>query len=65
MNLLNSLLSIILIAVVVKTAADVLVAFYGRDKGYPFFPLFVAASFLSFPVVLLVVTIVAARKDRA
>ena len=57
-----NILSIILIAVVVKAAIDVLVAFYGRDKGYPFFPIFVSSWFLGFPLVLLIVTIVAARK---
>src|ERR1017187_2290338 len=35
------------------------VAFYGQGRGDPFFPLFVSALFLSFPVVLLVVTIAA------
>lgn len=58
-----NLLQIVLIAVVIKTAIDVLVAFYGRDKGYPFFPTFVSSYFLGFPLVLFVVTIVAARKD--
>jgi hypothetical protein len=30
---------------------------YGARRGYPFFPLFVASTFLGFPVVLLVVGI--------
>lgn len=30
---------------------------YGRDLGYPFFPLFISAVFLGFPIVLLAVTI--------
>jgi hypothetical protein len=35
------------------------VASYGSDRGYPFFPLFVASLFMGFPLVLLVVTIAA------
>lgn len=34
-----------------------LVASYGRDKGYPFAPLFVSAFFLGFPLVLLAIVI--------
>ena len=43
----------------VYVASSAMVAFYGRQSGYPFFPLFVAAIFLGFPVVLLVITIAA------
>lgn len=32
---------------------------YGREQGYPFVPLFIAAVFLGFPLVLLVVAIAA------
>ena len=34
-----------------------MVAEYGRERGYPWFPLFLSAIFLGFPLVLLVVTI--------
>jgi hypothetical protein len=32
---------------------------YGRSRGYPFFPLFIASVFLGFPLVLLAVTLAA------
>jgi hypothetical protein len=37
--------------------ADALVASYGRDRGYPFVPLFISAIFLGFPLVLLAIVI--------
>ena len=39
-----------------------LVASYGRDKGYPFAPLFISACFLGFPLVLLAIVIGAGPK---
>lgn len=60
----SAVTSVLVVAAVAWLTANLLVASYGRDKGYPFFPIFVSAWFLGFPLVLLVVTIVAARKDR-
>jgi hypothetical protein len=50
--------------VVAYALLNVLVALYGRDKGYPFFPIYVASWFLGFPLVLLVVTVAAARREQ-
>jgi hypothetical protein len=50
--------------VLIYVIINALVAGYGRTKGYPFFPLFVASLFIGFPVVLLVVTIAAGRRPQ-
>jgi hypothetical protein len=52
-------------AAVVYVTVNLMVASYGQDKGYPFFPLFAASTFLGFPVVLLVVTIAAGPKPKS
>lgn len=44
-------------ALVIWTAAAWVTAEYGRGKGFPFFPLFLSAWFLGFPLVLLAITI--------
>ena len=45
-------------------ALAAMAAGYGRGKSYPFFPLFVAAVFLGFPIVLLAVAIGAGPRSR-
>lgn len=47
----------ILGGLVLWTTQAALVADYGHGKGYPFFPLFLSAWFLGFPLVLLAVVI--------
>jgi len=56
------LVAVIIIGIIIYLAINFMVATYGRDRGYPFFPLFVASWFLGFPLVLLVITIAAGRK---
>jgi hypothetical protein len=50
--------------VLIWLVLSAMVAAYGSDRGYPFFPLFVSAAFIGFPVVLLVVTIAAGPRRR-
>lgn len=54
--------SLIVVGVVIWLVLALMVAAYGGGFGYPFFPLFVSAVFLGFPLVLLAVTIAAARR---
>jgi hypothetical protein len=51
-------------AALVYLIVNAVVAGYGQGKGYPFFPLFVASTFIGFPLVLLVVTIAAGRRPQ-
>lgn len=44
-------------AVTIWLVAALLVADYGHGKGFAFWPLFIAALFLGFPLVLLGVTL--------
>lgn len=55
--------NIVLTAVTLWVGASLITAVYGRDKRYPFFPLFVASLFVGFPVVLLVITIAVGPKQ--
>lgn len=48
---------IIAAVVAIMLIGDLLVASYGRDKGYPFVPLCISAIFLGFPRVLLAIVI--------
>lgn len=40
-----------------------LTGFYANHLGFPFFPIFVSALFLGFPLVLLAVTVCGAQRD--
>lgn len=54
----------VLIAVAVvllSLAACVWTASYARRKGFPFLPIFAAAFFVSFPIVLLIVALAPSR----
>jgi hypothetical protein len=44
-------------AIVVAVALDAMVASYGYGKGFRFWPLFISAIFLGFPLVLLTIAI--------
>jgi hypothetical protein len=46
---------------IVWIAVSVAAALYPWSKGYPFFPMFVAALFLGFPIVVFVVAIAVGR----
>lgn len=52
-----SLTNALLAAGIAWTVMALMTATYGRDHNYPWFPLFLAALFVGFPVVLLVVAI--------
>jgi Na+/H+ antiporter NhaC len=52
---------VLLFTIVAWLALGTVASLYGWQKGYPFFPLFVASTFLGFPVVLLVVAVAAGR----
>jgi hypothetical protein len=48
---------IIAAGAVVLIALDGAAAAYGRGRGYPFWPLFIAGLFVGFPLVLLAVVV--------
>lgn len=48
---------IIAAVIAINLIVDWLVPSYGRDRGYPFAPLFISAFFLGFPLVLLAIVI--------
>jgi hypothetical protein len=60
----EKLLIVVAALLAIKLIIDVLVAFYGRDRGHPFWPLLISCVFLGFPVVLFVVAMVPERPIR-
>jgi hypothetical protein len=56
--------ALILVAVIVWLGGSLLVAFWAQARGYPFWPLFICAAIIGWPVVLLVVVIAAGPDGR-
>jgi peptidoglycan/LPS O-acetylase OafA/YrhL len=51
--------NLVIAGALIWTVLAILVAMYATMKGYPGFPIFLAAVFLGFPLVLLAVTVAA------